>query len=74
MSDKDPSIFKVHLPIWKLFWRWEANFRQMEQTGPVRFVIWDQMSGRVRISWSGSMGKSQSKKEWEKEKKGNRIR
>ena len=26
----------------------ETYFRIVEQTGPVKFVIWDQMSGRVK--------------------------
>ena len=44
----DPVFYKVHLREGKLDQRWELYFRIVQQTGPVTFVIWDKMSGRVK--------------------------
>ena len=32
----------------KLDSRWKPNYRIVEQTGPVTFIIWDQLSGKVK--------------------------
>ena len=48
MSVEDPVFYKVHMREGKLDRRWEPYFRIVEPTGPVTFVIWYQMSCRVK--------------------------
>ena len=40
--------YKIHLRDGKLDQRWSIYYRIVEQTGPVSFVIWDQLTGKVR--------------------------
>lgn len=44
----DPVYYKVNLRQGKLSARWEPYYRIVDQTGPVMFVIWDQVSGKVK--------------------------
>ena len=49
LSMWDPVFFKVHLREGKLDRQFEVYFIIVEQTGPLTFVIWDQMLGRVKM-------------------------
>ena len=40
-------FYKLHMRDEKLDRIWEPYFRIVEPTGPVTFIIWDQISGRV---------------------------
>ena len=40
--------YKIHLKDGKLDQRWSPYYRIVEQTGPVSFVIWDQLTSKVR--------------------------
>ena len=44
----DPVYSKVNLRKGKLSPRWEPYYRIIEQRGPVTFIIWDQVSGKVK--------------------------
>lgn len=44
----DPVYYKIHQREGKLDQRWEPYYWIVEQTGPVSYVIWDQVSGRAR--------------------------
>ena len=44
----DPVYYKVNLRKGKLSPRWEPYYRIVEQRGPVTFIIWDQVSGKVK--------------------------
>ena len=43
----EPVYYKIHLRDGKLNQRWSPNYRIVEQTGPVSFMIWDQLTGKV---------------------------
>ena len=40
--------YKIHLRDGKLDQRWSPYNRIVEQTGPVSFIIWDQLTDKVR--------------------------
>ena len=44
----DPVCYKIHLREGKLSQRWKLYYKIVEQTGPVSFIIWDQVSGKVK--------------------------
>lgn len=44
----NPVYYKVNLRQGKLSAIWEPYYRIVDQTGPVTFVIWDQVSGKVK--------------------------
>ena len=44
----DPVYHKIHLRDGKLDQRWNPYDRIVEQTGPMSFMIWDQLTGKVR--------------------------
>ena len=45
---RDPVYYKIHLRDGKLDQRWCPYYRIVEQTCPLSFVIWDQLTGKVR--------------------------
>ena len=40
--------YKIHLRDGKLDQKWSPCYRIVEQSGPVSFIIWDQLTGKVR--------------------------
>ena len=44
----DPVYHRKHFRQGKLDSRWKPYHRIVEQTGPVSFIIWDQLSGKVK--------------------------
>ena len=40
--------YKIHMRDGNLDQRWSPYYRIVEQTGPVSFIIWDQLTGKVR--------------------------
>ena len=44
----DPFYHKVHLRQGKLNKRWDPYYSVTDQTGPVNFIIWNQISGKVK--------------------------
>ena len=40
--------YKIHQRDAKLDQRWNPYYRIVEQTGPMSFMIWDQLSGKVK--------------------------
>ena len=40
--------YKIHLRHGKLDQRWSPYYRRVEQTGPVSFIIWDQLTDKVK--------------------------
>ena len=44
----DPVYYKVNLRKGRLSPKWEPYYRIVEQRGPVTFIIWDQVSGKVK--------------------------
>ena len=46
----DPVHHKVHLRQGKLDKRWDPYYRVIDQTGPVTFIIWDQIRRKVKRS------------------------
>ena len=63
----DPVYHKVHLWQGKLYKRWDPYYRVIYQTGPVTFIIWDQISGKVKRSHVNVL-KSAGLEEWEIQK------
>lgn len=51
----DPVYYKMPLSEGKLDQRWEPYYRILERTGPVSFVIWDQMAGRTKRANSNDL-------------------
>ena len=44
----DPVYYRKHFRQGKVDTRWKPYYRIVEQTGPVTFIIWDQLSGKVK--------------------------
>ena len=44
----DLVYYKIQLRDGKLDQRWSPYYRIVEQTGPVSFIIWDQLAGKVK--------------------------
>ena len=51
----DPVYYKVNLRKSKLNPTWEPYYRIVEQRGPVTFIIWDQVSGKVKRAHSNEL-------------------
>ena len=44
----DPVYYKAHARHGKLDMSWRPYYRIVEKSGPVSFVIWDQISGTTK--------------------------
>lgn len=69
----DPVYYKVHLREGKLDRRWTPFYRIVEQTGPVTYIMWDQVAGKVKRVHASDI-KLAELDEWEgaKERRANR--
>ena len=68
----DPVYHKKHQRHGKLDKKWSPYYMVIDQTGPVTFVVWDQINGRVKRAHANDL-KLAELEEWEvpeeKEKK-----
>jgi len=60
----DPVYYRAHVRQGKLDQRWRPCHRIVEQTGPVSFLIWDQVSGKVKRAHANDL-KLAEIDEWE---------
>ena len=60
----DPVFHRIHMREGKLQPRWAPYYRIVEQTSPVSFIIWDQLSGKTRRAHANDL-KLAEIDEWE---------
>ena len=60
----DPVYHKKHQRHGKLDKKWSPYYRVIDQTGPVIFVVWDQINGRVKRTHANDL-KLAGLEEWE---------